>query len=186
MIDYSHRTSTAVPTPADLKKLVPYRAALERALSAPPTKENSASFSGTETPSLRVGISSTAYSLSRLEETLSRPAEDFSQMLLRLAEERGLSQVDLYKGAGVARQIFYRIRTDVSYKPAKATTVSFALSLQLDLSETLELMARAGYTLSPAHRWDLIIRFFIENEVYDPAVINAALYEHDLPTLLSC
>ena len=51
------------------------------------------------------------------------------------------------------------------------------------LHETKDLLGRAGYALSPSSRFDLIIEYFIRQEVYDTDTINLALFEHEQPLL---
>ena len=54
---------------------------------------------------------------------------------------------------------------------------------RLSLDETKDMLARAGFALSPSSRFDLIVEFFIDNGVYDLSVINEALYDHGEPLL---
>ena len=60
-----------------------------------------------------------------------------------------------------------------------------ALALELDLDETKDFLMRAGYALSKSSRADLIVEFFIQNEVYDLITINTALYAHNEQALRS-
>ena len=59
--------------------------------------------------------------------------------------------------------------------------LAFALALELDVEQTRELLARAGYALSPNERFDLAVEFFIRAGLYDIMKINEYLKELDLP-----
>lgn len=56
---------------------------------------------------------------------------------------------------------------------------------KLSLDETKDLLARAGYALSPCDRRDVIFSYFIERGVYDMIDIDIALEEHGLPCFIA-
>jgi hypothetical protein len=110
-----------------------------------------------------------------LADIISKPEESFSQMLFRIIRERGVEEVDTYKNAHIDRKLFSKIRSNDDYSPGKTTALSLALALKLSLDETLDLLGKAGYTLSHSNKFDLIIEYFIQKNVYDIFEINEAL-----------
>ncbi len=112
-----------------------------------------------------------------LEELIDSKGENFSEMLLRLIDQKGLSDVEAYKRANVDRRLFSKIRSNKGYSPSKITAISFAIGLELNLDETKDLLQSSGYALSPSNKFDLIIEFFIQENDYDIYRINQALFD---------
>ena len=87
---------------------------------------------------------------SGLDEALAHLDAGFSETLLKLIDRSGKKDAEVYKKANVDRKLFSKIRNNPDYKPSKPTAVAFAIALELSLPETRDLIARAGYALSPA------------------------------------
>ena len=118
-----------------------------------------------------------------LDDLMANVGETWQQSLFRLIDEKGYKDTEVYKRANIDRKLFSKIRSNVDYQPKKITAVAFALALKLSLDETKDFLARAGYALSPGSRFDLIIEYFIGQEVYETYTINLALFEHKQPLL---
>jgi DNA-binding phage protein len=114
-----------------------------------------------------------------LEEMLRQADAGFTETLLRLIDRTGKKDSEVYKKANLSKQHFSKIRNNPDYKPTKATALSLALALELDLAATKDLIGRAGYALSNSSKFDLIIRYFIEQGNYNVVEINCVLFEHD-------
>lgn len=118
-----------------------------------------------------------------LKEWLDEVDAPFSTTLLRLIDERGYDDVDVYKRAGMSRQLFSRIRSDAEYRPAKKTVLALAVALRLNVDDARDLLERAGFALSHSDKRDLVVEYFLENGTYDLMAVNQALYEFDQPLL---
>ena len=116
---------------------------------------------------------------SGLDEALAHLDAGFSEMLLKLIDRSGKKDAEVYKKANVDRKLFSKIRNNPDYKPSKSMAVAFAIALELSLPETRDLIARAGYALSPSSKFDVIIEYFIMQRDYDIFKINEALFAFD-------
>ena len=114
-----------------------------------------------------------------LEDMLKQADAGFTETLLNLIDKTGKKDSEIYKKANISKQHFSKIRNNPNYKPTKPTAIALALALELNLEETKDLIGRAGYALTNSSKFDLVIRYFIEQGNYNVVEINIALYEFD-------
>lgn len=118
-----------------------------------------------------------------LEEAVGRLGESFRQRLLRMIDERGMTDPEVYKRANLDRKLFSKIRSIKNYTPRKRTILALAVAMQLNIDDTRDLLASAGYALSNSSRTDLIVSFCIDNGIYDIFEVNALLFRFGEPVL---
>lgn len=119
----------------------------------------------------------------QLDDLMKHMGETFSQMLLRLIDERGMRDPEVYRRANIDRKLFSKIRKNRGYSPNKKTVLAFAIALELSLDETEDLLRTAGYSLSGSSRFDVIVSFFLEKRIYDIFEINEMLFYYGQPIL---
>lgn len=118
-----------------------------------------------------------------LDGMLENLDKGFSETLLYLIDRTGKKDSEIYKKANVDRKLFSKIRNNADYRPSKATAIAFAIALELSMDETDDLLARAGIALSQSNKFDVIVRYFIENKKYDIFELNSVLFEFDQPLI---
>ena len=151
-------------------------------LSGKPKEKRRKSVSQKESEASFYGLQ---FSIPDLEECSERfvPDESFSECLIRMIDEKGLLDPDVYKKANIDRKHFNHIKNTKDYRPKKETVVALAIGMKLNMKETNTLLERAGFLLSRSSKFDLIIRYCIEHKIYDIFQINEILFEEDQKTL---
>ena len=102
-------------------------------------------------------------------------AKDFVMYLSELLEKHGYQKdSDFYNKAGISRQSWSVIMSGKS-NPSLNTALKIVFTLKLDNHECKYLLKKAGYTLASSSKFALIVRYFIENEIYDLLEVNEYL-----------
>ena len=162
----------------------------EKALQEEPIKESSLSedalseefdVSTMQKTKIKKGMSSTMSVNRNIDNLMDQLEETFSQRLLRMIDERGLTDSEVYTKAFVDRRHFSKIRKDVQYVPNKKTVLAFTIALELSLDEAKDLLASAGFALSRSSKTDIIVAYFLQNKIYDMFEINDVLDAYGQP-----
>ena len=122
---------------------------------------------------------------SKLEERIKHLSDTFSEYLMYLIRSKGLTNADVYKTAIVDKKVFSKTKNNKHAHPSKMTAMCLCVGARLNIDETRDLLARAGYALSPCDMTDMIFSFFIENGIYDMFELDIQLEDHGLPYLIS-
>lgn len=118
-----------------------------------------------------------------LDDVLNNLDAGFSETLLKLIDKTGKKDSEIYKKANVDRKLFSKIRNNINYQPSKPTAIAFAFALELDLDETIDFIARAGFTLSHSNKFDVIVEYFLKNHNHDVFELNEVLFAFDQPLI---
>ena len=120
----------------------------------------------------------------KLAERMKHLSDTFSEYLLYLIQLKGMTNAEVYKRAIVDKKVFSKIRNNPEYHPQKRTALCLCIGAKLSLDEAKDLLARAGYALSPCDKTDVIFSYFLEYKIYDMIELDIQLEEHGLPCII--
>ena len=121
----------------------------------------------------------------KLAERIAHMSDTFPQYLFFLIDQKGLENTEVYKRAIIDKKVFSKIKNNPDYHPQKLTALCLCIGAKLNLDESKDLLARAGYALSPCDKTDIIFSYFIEHEIYDMIELDIQLEEHGLPCIIT-
>ena len=113
-----------------------------------------------------------------LEDRLAHLKDTFSEYLMYLLGQNGLNNVEVYKRAMLSKKVFSKIKNDPMYHPNRNTALRLCVGAKLNMEQTKELLARAGYALSPCDKTDIVFSYFIENKKYDMIELDIQLEKY--------
>lgn len=101
-------------------------------------------------------------------------AKSFTEYLIQLLNKKNYSNSEVYLNAGISRQYFSKLICG-KIVPSKEKLLNLAVGLKLNIDETKDLLACAGYAISRFSKADLIYEYYIEKGKYNLVEISLAL-----------
>ena len=102
-------------------------------------------------------------------------SSSFVEYLYSLMDKYGFDNAsDLYNKANISRQLWSSIISEKS-NPSLNVCLKIALVMHVTNHECKYLLKKAGYTLASSNKFALIIRYAIENKIYDIDEVNDLL-----------
>lgn len=100
----------------------------------------------------------------------------FSEYVLKTMTEEKISPKEFYSRTGMDRRLFSALKNGgKDYQPSRNTAIRCCFALQLSFKKSEELLKIAGYALSDSKPWDLIVRYCIENKVWNVFDVDGLL-----------
>ncbi|WP_264229678.1 macro domain-containing protein [Acholeplasma laidlawii] len=115
-------------------------------------------------------------------QTLTNAKESFRDRLSKIMFNKNLRNRDVYPHVNMDKKLFSKIYS--GNHPSKKTAILITLALKLNLDDSLDLLGRAGYTLSPSIKEDLVVKWHIENNIHSVYEVCETLENMNLKSLL--
>ena len=114
------------------------------------------------------------------EEAIRVTEMSFHDYLLQLIIDSDMTNPEIYRSANITKQHFSKIMSNKDYNPTKNTICALGIALRLRTEEMELLLEKAGYVLSDTKPFDLAIRYFIENRMYNLTEDNIIMFSNGL------
>lgn len=116
-------------------------------------------------------------------DSVKRNAGPFLEILTQMVRRSGLTEIEVCSKANLSRDGFSKIGSKSGSFVTKQTIIALSVALKISFEETVDLLAQTGFGLSQDQRFDVIVSYFIRNQLYDIDLINEVLFLYDQPLL---
>ncbi|MDY0277744.1 MAG: macro domain-containing protein [Acholeplasma sp.] len=116
-----------------------------------------------------------------ISTTLNDVDETFADKMNKWMIAKNIPSNELWKLANIDRKLFSKVFN--GSRPSKKTAILLTLALALNIDDSLDLLSRAGYTLSNALKDDIVVRWHIENNIHSVYEVCQTQLKLGLPTL---
>lgn len=104
----------------------------------------------------------------------------FSNAVKTIMQKKEITAKELCSRIWIDRRLYSKLNRDPNYQPSKQTAMVLCIGLQLNFKEAEKLINTAGYSFSSAVLYDVLIRYCLENKIYDLYTINGILSRYKL------
>ena len=113
---------------------------------------------------------------------IGSPEPKFQDLLIAYMNRKNMAETKVYKHAQIGRDTFSKIRTGKK-GASKDTVMRLCFGLELTYDEAVAFMAKASYAFDDSDIRDLVIMYFLKNQIYTTYDVNAELYDRKERTL---
>ena len=110
-----------------------------------------------------------------------RPA--YLDVLADMLNKRQMTNADFYKKAHIDRRHFSKILNNYNYIPSRNTVFLMCFALELNHTQMCDFLKLFGYSYWSDREKDVVVAYFLENQIYDIDLCNEALTQFGIKPL---
>ena len=107
---------------------------------------------------------------------IDSPTPTFVELLRTYINRSNMTEPQVYKRAQIGRDTFSKIYSGKK-GASKDTVMQLCFGLKLTYNESVQFMTTANHGFNSSNIRDLVIMYFLKNQVYDTYEVNAELFE---------
>ncbi len=92
--------------------------------------------------------------------------DTYAKIVLAYLKENKGDALNYLDKTNISSKYEDNLKKNSGYVPSKSEAIILCLALKLNIEESRRLLYSASYTLANSRKEDLIVRYFIENEIY--------------------
>lgn len=117
---------------------------------------------------------------SRMKNNFSK--NGFHKVLKKLLEKYDFSDADALESLNVDEEIWRGIRKN-KFLPTKNLIFSLAIAAHVSMRDTLAILTLCGYEMDYAIVKDVVMSYLLDQKVFNPGMVEAALTEYKVTNL---
>jgi|GEM_PF-2370204 len=104
---------------------------------------------------------------------------NFPAILKKVMKKSKIKDSKLYRNANIEKFAFNRLKTNEDKTPDKEVVLALVIAMQMSVNEAETFVAESGYELSNSNKRDIIVRYFLEEQIYNIHTVNQVLFYFD-------
>jgi len=93
--------------------------------------------------------------------------DTYAKIVLEYLKDDKGEALTFFEKANLSAKYEDVLKKNLNYVPSKSEAIIVCMGLKLNIEETRKLIYTVSYTLANSRKEDLIIRYFIENKIYN-------------------
>lgn len=103
----------------------------------------------------------------------------FDELLKNEMKKHKIRDSKLYRKCNIEKDAFARLKNDINKNPSKEIVFALTVGLEMNIFDAEIFVKKCGYSLSSDYKQNVILRYFLENKMFDIYTINEIMFYYN-------